>query len=62
MDRNPVSGELLGFFEEDIETGVSLTASNSCSLQRAPGPPSDALRGTSTNFPFWPGNYVYNIC
>ena len=57
VDRNPVSGELLGFYEEDIDSGVSLTAKNSCSLNRAPGPPSEALRGTTTNFPFWPGEF-----
>ena len=30
-------------------------AKNSLSLRRQPGPPSEAVRGSSTNFPFWPG-------
>lgn len=31
------------------------TAKNSWSLLRHPGPPDQSLRGSSTNFPFWPG-------
>lgn len=27
------------------------------SLQRAPGLPSEAVRGSSTNYPFWPGGF-----
>jgi antiviral helicase SKI2 len=27
------------------------------SLQRAPGPPGEAVRGSSTNYPFWPGGF-----
>jgi len=39
-----------------VETlGASLTAKNSTSLQRAPGPPTLSVKGESTNYPFWPG-------
>jgi antiviral helicase SKI2 len=27
------------------------------SLRRAPGLPSEAVRGSSTNYPFWPGGF-----
>ncbi|XP_021923108.1 helicase SKI2W isoform X2 [Zootermopsis nevadensis] len=33
------------------------TAKNSMSLRRAPGPPSESIRGSSTNYPFWPGGF-----
>ncbi|XP_064407997.1 superkiller complex protein 2 isoform X2 [Latimeria chalumnae] len=52
--RNPATGELLGFKEVLIDN-TNLSAKNSLSLQRPPGPPSEALRGSSTNYPFWPG-------
>ena len=43
--------------------GVGLTAKNSTSLQRAPGPLDQSVKGDSTHFPFWPGMYVYwNVC
>ena len=32
-----------------------LTAKNSTSLQRAPGPLSSSVKGEATHFPFWPG-------
>ena len=35
--------------------GTGSTAKNSLSLRRQPGPPSEAVRGSSTNYPFWPG-------
>uniref|UniRef100_A0A3B3SNF9 SKI2 subunit of superkiller complex n=1 Tax=Paramormyrops kingsleyae TaxID=1676925 RepID=A0A3B3SNF9_9TELE len=34
---------------------TSLSAKNSLSLLRAPGPPSESLRGSNTNYPFLPG-------
>uniref|UniRef100_A0A8C5GEG5 SKI2 homolog, superkiller viralicidic activity 2-like n=1 Tax=Gouania willdenowi TaxID=441366 RepID=A0A8C5GEG5_GOUWI len=34
---------------------TSLSAKNSLSLQRLPGPPSESLRGSNTNYPFLPG-------
>ena len=32
------------------------TSQNSMSLQRAPGALANDIRGSSLNFPFWPGN------
>uniref|UniRef100_A0A8C8SVB5 Ski2 like RNA helicase n=1 Tax=Pelusios castaneus TaxID=367368 RepID=A0A8C8SVB5_9SAUR len=34
---------------------LPIPTKNSLSFQRAPGPPAQALRGSSTNYPFWPG-------
>ena len=34
---------------------MGLTARNSTSLQRAPGPPSTSVKGEATHYPFWPG-------
>uniref|UniRef100_A0A8C4EAG6 SKI2 subunit of superkiller complex n=1 Tax=Dicentrarchus labrax TaxID=13489 RepID=A0A8C4EAG6_DICLA len=36
-----------------VNTGLS--AKNSLSFQRQPGPPSESLRGSNTNYPFLPG-------
>ncbi|KAM3847414.1 superkiller complex protein 2 isoform 2-T2 [Vipera latastei] len=52
--RNPTTGELLGF-KEALVDNMGLSAKNSLSFQRAPGPPSESLRGSATNYPFWPG-------
>uniref|UniRef100_A0A667XNJ4 SKI2 subunit of superkiller complex n=1 Tax=Myripristis murdjan TaxID=586833 RepID=A0A667XNJ4_9TELE len=49
--RDPTTGMLLDFTE--VDTGLS--AKNSLSLQRQPGPPSESLRGSNTNYPFLPG-------
>ncbi|XP_078687037.1 superkiller complex protein 2-like [Branchiostoma floridae x Branchiostoma belcheri] len=54
VDRNPTTGELLGYKEVYLQdTGIS--AKNSLSLRRPPGPPMEATRGSSINYPFWPG-------
>ncbi|XP_061475421.1 superkiller complex protein 2 [Rhineura floridana] len=53
-ERNPTTGELLGFREALVDN-MGLSAKNSLSFQRAPGPPVEALRGSATNYPFWPG-------
>ncbi|XP_016847296.2 superkiller complex protein 2 isoform X1 [Anolis carolinensis] len=53
-DRNPTTGEMLGFTEALVDN-MGLSAKNSLSFQRAPGPPAEALRGSATNYPFWPG-------
>ena len=34
---------------------MGLTAKNSTSLQRAPGPLSTSVKGEATHYPFWPG-------
>uniref|UniRef100_A0A8C5N3B0 SKI2 homolog, superkiller viralicidic activity 2-like n=1 Tax=Gouania willdenowi TaxID=441366 RepID=A0A8C5N3B0_GOUWI len=52
--RDPTTGMLLDFTEVLLEN-TSLSAKNSLSLQRLPGPPSESLRGSNTNYPFLPG-------
>ncbi|XP_062865811.1 helicase SKI2W [Trichomycterus rosablanca] len=52
--RDPTTGLLQDFTEVLLEhTGLS--AKNSLSMQRQPGPPSESLRGSNTNYPFLPG-------
>ncbi|KAM9838391.1 superkiller complex protein 2 [Aulostomus maculatus] len=52
--RDPTTGMLLDFTEVLLEN-TCLSAKNSLSLQRQPGPPSESLRGSNTNYPFLPG-------
>uniref|UniRef100_A0A3B4B4K5 Uncharacterized protein n=1 Tax=Periophthalmus magnuspinnatus TaxID=409849 RepID=A0A3B4B4K5_9GOBI len=52
--RDPTTGMLLDFTEVLLEN-TDLSAKNSLSLQRQPGPPSESLRGSNTNYPFLPG-------
>ncbi|ROK35693.1 Helicase SKI2W [Anabarilius grahami] len=52
--RDPTTGMLLDFTEVLLED-TALSAKNSLSLQRQPGPPSESLRGSNTNYPFLPG-------
>ncbi|KAG2469048.1 SKIV2 Helicase, partial [Polypterus senegalus] len=52
--RNPTTGELLDFQEELLED-TGLSSKNSLSLQRPPGPASQGVKGSTTNYPFWPG-------
>jgi len=56
VDRDSTTGKLLHFREVPVDD-IGQTAKNSMSLQRAPGPPDEAVRGSSTNFPFWPGGF-----
>uniref|UniRef100_A0AAY4EAD6 Uncharacterized protein n=2 Tax=Denticeps clupeoides TaxID=299321 RepID=A0AAY4EAD6_9TELE len=42
-------------FTEVLLQNTGLSAKNSLSLQRAPGPPSESLRGSNTSYPFLPG-------
>lgn len=51
--RDPTTGMLLDFKEVLIED-TGLSAKNSLSLKRQPGPPSESLRGSNTNYPFLP--------
>ncbi|XP_053577924.1 SKI2 subunit of superkiller complex protein [Bombina bombina] len=54
VERNAATGELRGINEISLnQTGLS--AQNSLSLRRPPGPPSQSVRGSTSNFPFWPG-------
>ncbi|XP_033951024.1 superkiller complex protein 2 isoform X1 [Pseudochaenichthys georgianus] len=52
--RDPTTGMLLDFTEVLLEN-TSLSAKNSLSFQRQPGPPAESLRGSNTNYPFLPG-------
>ncbi|KAF7210868.1 superkiller complex protein 2 isoform X1 [Nothobranchius furzeri] len=52
--RDPTTGMLLDFTEV-LQENMGLSAKNSLSLQRQPGPPSESLRGSNTNYPFLPG-------
>uniref|UniRef100_A0A3P8VTK8 SKI2 subunit of superkiller complex n=1 Tax=Cynoglossus semilaevis TaxID=244447 RepID=A0A3P8VTK8_CYNSE len=52
--RDPTTGMLRDFKEVLLEN-TDLSAKNSLSLHRQPGPPSESLRGSSTNYPFLPG-------
>merc|ERR1712121_260846 len=54
--RDPSTGHVIDWEEVRSEQAGS-TARNSSSLQRAPGPPEEATRGSTTNFPFWPGGF-----
>ncbi|KAM4751650.1 LOW QUALITY PROTEIN: superkiller complex protein 2, partial [Cyanocitta cristata] len=53
-ERDPRTGALTGFTEELLPS-VGLSASNSPSLLRPPGPPGEGLRGGISSCPFWPG-------
>uniref|UniRef100_A0A3Q3WN29 Uncharacterized protein n=1 Tax=Mola mola TaxID=94237 RepID=A0A3Q3WN29_MOLML len=52
--RDPTTGMLMDFTEVLLEN-TGLSAKNSLSFQRQPGPPSESLRGSNTNYPFLPG-------
>ncbi|XP_076006068.1 superkiller complex protein 2 [Genypterus blacodes] len=52
--RDPTTGMLLDFTEVLLEN-TGLSAKNSLSFQRQPGPPAESLRGSNTNYPFLPG-------
>uniref|UniRef100_A0AAQ5YGP3 SKI2 homolog, superkiller viralicidic activity 2-like n=2 Tax=Amphiprion ocellaris TaxID=80972 RepID=A0AAQ5YGP3_AMPOC len=43
------------FLKYVLMENTGLSAKNSLSLQRQPGPPSESLRGSNTNYPFLPG-------
>lgn len=54
LTRDPLTGAHVGFSEVH-NAGGDLTAKNSTSMQRAPGPPTKNIKGESTDLPFWPG-------
>lgn len=54
MERNSATGELRGISEVSADH-IGLSAQNSLSLRRPPGPPSQSVKGSTGNFPFWPG-------
>lgn len=54
MQRDLTTGEIIKYIEVPIKSTGS-NAKNSLSLNRAPGPPSESIWGSVSNFPFWPG-------
>ena len=56
VTRDLATGQITGL-EEVFNLDTGLTNKNSLSLQRAPGPPEESVRGTSTNLPYWPGGF-----
>jgi len=54
VDRDEVTGKLMGFREECVQY-AGKSCKNSASLSRPPGPASDGIYGSTTNYPFWPG-------
>ncbi len=50
------SGNVVNFKEVRLRDPGS-TSKNSTSLRRRPGPPEEAARGSSNNYPFWPGGF-----
>ncbi|KAF4525429.1 hypothetical protein B566_EDAN004172 [Ephemera danica] len=57
VERDVTTGEVLRHIE--VRTGAGgLTARNSSSLSRAPLGPEEAVRGSASNYPFWPGELL----
>ncbi|XP_003705432.2 superkiller complex helicase subunit twister [Megachile rotundata] len=56
FDRDPVTGKL-GEMHEVMSESAGKTARNSMSMTRAPGPPTDDIRGNTNNILFWPGGF-----
>ncbi|XP_053329960.1 SKI2 subunit of superkiller complex protein [Spea bombifrons] len=54
VERNAATGELCGI-NEVLVGHAGISAQNSLSLRRPPGPPSQSVKGSTSNFPFWPG-------
>lgn len=50
------NGEIEDFIEIELEDAGS-TAQNSMSMRREPGPKEQETRGSSVNYPFWPGGF-----
>lgn len=51
-----IPGRVSGFSEVRLKD-AGTTAKNSTSMRRKPGPPTESTRGSSINFPFWPGGF-----
>ncbi|XP_039953042.1 helicase SKI2W [Bactrocera tryoni] len=54
--RDYITGAIIEFDEIDLED-VGANASNSTSMRREPGLLEESIRGSSMNFPFWPGGF-----
>lgn len=55
VERDIGTGKQTGLSEEFLESSGD-TALNSLSLTRKPGDPSLGIKGSSVNYPFWPGS------
>ncbi|CAD5122505.1 DgyrCDS10928 [Dimorphilus gyrociliatus] len=55
VERDIATGKPIALSEEFLES-TGHTALNSLSLSRKPGDPSVGIKGSSVNFPFWPGS------
>uniref|UniRef100_A0A182SJY8 Helicase SKI2W n=1 Tax=Anopheles maculatus TaxID=74869 RepID=A0A182SJY8_9DIPT len=55
-NRCPETGKVLDFIETLVQN-AGLTAKNSMSLQRELTESLDSVRGSASNFPFWPGGF-----
>lgn len=58
MERDYNTGKIIEFHEVPIQ-GAGSNPRNSLSLNRAPAPATDSVRGDPTNFPFWPGGLPF---
>ncbi|XP_034176859.2 superkiller complex helicase subunit twister [Osmia lignaria lignaria] len=56
FDRDPITGKL-GEMHEVVLESAGKTARNSMSMTRAPEPPTDDIRGNTSNILFWPGGF-----
>ncbi|KZC06330.1 Helicase SKI2W, partial [Dufourea novaeangliae] len=56
FDRDPINGKLGEIHEVPLQS-VGKTARNSMSMNRAPGPAMESLRGNTSNIPFFPGGF-----
>lgn len=54
--RDYITGAIIEFVEIELEN-VGANACNSTSMRREPGLLEEAIRGSSLNFPFWPGGF-----
>lgn len=56
FSRDLRTGEITGFSEVPLEE-AGCTSKNSTSMLRAPGPPDESIKGSASNYPFWPGGF-----
>lgn len=56
MQRDPNTGEIKEFREVSLQS-AGTDAKNSMSLNRAPAPPSESVRGNASYIPFWPASF-----
>ncbi|XP_046434524.1 helicase SKI2W [Neodiprion fabricii] len=56
FDRDPITGRIADL-QEVVVKGAGENPRNSMSMSRAPGPPTEGVKGSASNFPFWPGGF-----